>query len=119
MGIAPIFDMNLCLLPYALEEDFENIGDKLFEYAPKLGEDFTRIGQMGMNDIIRDRVKDMRDFSFSFRGDDVFLPERVKCLENIVRQQASAILSQNKLYTKDVFLSPKAKEAEENRRCQG
>lgn len=114
--MAPIFDMNLCLLPYALAEDFENIGDKLFAYAPKLGEDFTRIGQMGMNDIIRDRVKDMRDFSFSFRGDEIFLPERVKCLENIVRQQASAILSQNKLYTKDVFLSPKAKEAEENRK---
>lgn len=103
--MSPVFDLNISLLPYAMEEEFLNIGDKLFEYAPKLGEDFTRIGQMGMNTVLRDRVKDMKDFSFTFRGDDVFTPERVKIIENIVRRQAEAILSNDKLYTKDVFFS--------------
>ncbi|MDE7254004.1 MAG: hypothetical protein K2O32_13835 [Acetatifactor sp.] len=106
--MAPVFDLNISLLPYVMEEEFLNIGDKLFEYAPKLGEDFTRIGQMGMNDALRDRVKNMKDFSFSFRGDDVFTPERVKVIENIVRRQAEAILSNDKIYTKDVFFSSKA-----------
>ncbi len=105
--MSPVFDLNISLLPYVMEEEFLNIGDKLFEYAPKLGEDFTRIGQMGMNDVLRDRVKDMKDFSFSFRGDDVFSPERVKVIENVVRKQAEAILSKDKLYTKDVFFSQK------------
>lgn len=101
--MSPVFDLNISLLPYVMEEEFLNIGDKLFEYAPKLGKDFTRIGQMGMNTVLRDRVKDMKDFSFTFRGDDVFIPERVKVIENIVRRQAEAILSNDKLYTKDVF----------------
>ena len=96
------------MLPYVSMEEFENIGDKLYEYAPKLGSDFTRIGQIAMNDTIRDRLKDMADFSFSFRGDEKFTEERVKKLEWIVRKQAMAILSNEKLQTKDVFFSPKA-----------
>lgn len=110
--ISPIFDLNLTLLPVAKMEDFEHIGDKLFEYAPKLGTDFTRIGQIGMNDIIRDKVKDIKDFSFTFRGDDFFPEERVKAIEEVVRKQATAILSQDKLYTKDVFFSQKAADLE-------
>ncbi len=108
IGMSPIFDLNLSLLPYTEANDFDNIGDKLFECSPKLGEDFTRIGQMGMNDVLRSRVKDMRDFSFSFRGDDVFTEEHVRQLEKIVRRQAEAILASEKLYTKDVFPSDKA-----------
>ncbi len=115
VDIAPIFDMNISLLPYVTTEDLKNIGDKLYECSPKLGEDFTRLGQMGINDNIRDRVKDMCDFSFTFRGDDVFPAERVKRLEEVVRRQAKAILSTEKLYTKDVFFSQKAKEDEENK----
>lgn len=111
--MAPIFDMNISLLPYASMQDFEHIGDKLFEYSPRLGDDFTSIGQIGMNDILRNRVKDMCDFSFSFRGDDIFPPERVECLEKIVRQQALAIIRTDELYTKDVFFSQKAVEMEE------
>lgn len=113
--MSPVFDLNISLFPYVEKEEFSNIGDKLFEYAPKLGNDFTRIGQMGMNDVLRDRIKDMKDFSFSFRGDDVFSSERVKTIERIVRRQAEAILSKNKLYTKDVFFSQKAKKLEEKK----
>ena len=111
--MAPIFDLNLSMLPYVSMADFGNIGDKLYEYAPVLGDDFTRIGQMAMNDVLRDRVKTMKDFSFSFRGDDVFLPERVNALESIVRKQAEALLSDDTLRTKDVFFSKNATEDEE------
>lgn len=113
--MSPVFDLNISLLPYVMGEEFLNIGDKLFEYAPKLGHDFTRIGQMGMNTVLRDRVKDMKDFSFTFRGDDLFTPERVKVIETVVRRQAEAILSNDKLYTKDVFFSPKAQALEEQK----
>lgn len=113
IGMSPIFDLNLSMLPYVDMSEFEHIGDKLFDYAPKLGNDFTRIGQIAMNDIIRDRLKDMVDFSFSFRGDDKFTEDRIKCLEEIVRRQAAAILSNEKLQTKDVFFSQNAVIAEE------
>ena len=112
IGMAPVFDLNLSLLPYVSMDDFNNIGDKLYEYAPILGDDFTRLGQIAMNNIIRDRVKDMKDFSFSFRGDDTFSPERVKALESIVRKQAEAILSSEVLHTNDVFFSKTAIEDE-------
>lgn len=115
VGMAPVFDLNISLLPYVEKEEFDCIGDKLYTYAPKLGDDFTHIGQIGANDIIRDRLKDICDFSFSFRGDDDFPEERVRKIEEIVRMQAHAILSEARLYTKDVFFSPKAKEAELNK----
>ncbi|MCR5608075.1 MAG: hypothetical protein K6G26_03350 [Lachnospiraceae bacterium] len=108
-GMSPIFDLNLSMLPYVEMEEFEHIGDKLFEYAPKLGDDFTRIGQMGMNDVIRERVKNIVDFSFTFRGDEKFSSERVQKLEDVIRKQAKAILSKEKLQTSDVFYSNNAK----------
>lgn len=105
LRMSPIFDLNISLLAYVNGDDLMNIGDALYACKPELGNDFTRIGQIGCNDIIRDRVKDLKDFSFSFRGDDTFSPERVQLLEDVVRKQAEAILSPEKLMTKDVFFS--------------
>jgi hypothetical protein len=112
--MAPVFDLNISLFPYVHMDEFDKIGDKLFDYCPKLGDDFTRIGQMGMNDVIRERVKDLKDFHFSFRGNEQFPLQRVEIIEKIVNIQAEAILSPDKLYTKDVFVSDKAKQSEQN-----
>lgn len=103
--MSPVFDLNASLFSNISTEDFANIGEILCGRQPKLGEDFTRMGQTAINDIIRDRIKDMKDFSFSFRGDDVFPEKRVKAIEEVVRRQAAAILSQDKLYTKNVFFT--------------
>ena len=111
-SMAPVFDLNLSMLPYVSMSDFENIGDKLFEYAPVLGDDFTRIGQMAMNDTLRDRVRTICDFSFAFRGDDTFTPERIKALESVIRKQAAALLSTETLRTRDVFFSQNAVQAD-------
>lgn len=109
-GMAPVFDLNLSMLPYVSMADFDNIGDKLFEYAPVLGDDFTRIGQMAMNDTLRDRVKTICDFSFAFRGDDKFTLERINAIEAIIHKQAAALLSAEVLRTRDVFFSQNAVE---------
>lgn len=103
--MSPVFDLNISLLAYAHNEELANIGDALYTRSLKFGDDFTRVGQIALNDVIRDRVKDMKDFSFSFRGDDIFSPDRVRLLEQTVRKQAEAILSPQKLMTKDVFIS--------------
>lgn len=108
IGMAPVFDLNLSMLPYVSMTDFENIGNKLFEYAPVLGDDFTRIGQMAMNDTLRDRVRTICDFSFRFRGDDIFTPERITAMETIIHKQAAALLSNAVLRTRDVFFSQNA-----------
>ena len=105
--MSPSFDFNITMLTYATDEELQNVGDKIWkgQYAPKLGDDFTELGQIGMNDIIRERIKDMRDFRFTFRGDENFSETRVRLLEEIVQKQASAIIKNEKLQTKDVFFS--------------
>lgn len=116
IGMSPVFDLNMSMLPYVEMADFKNIGDKLYEYTPKLGNDFTRIGQIAMNDVIRERLKNIVDFSFSFRGDDKFPEERVKYMEEIIKKQATAILSKEVLQTKDVFYSQKAIDIEKKQK---
>lgn len=114
MKMSPVFDLNIALLTYATEEELKKVGDKIFEsdYAPKLGSDFTELGQYAVNDIIKERLKDMCDFRFGFSGDDNFSETRVKLLEEIIQKQANAIIKKEKLQTKDVFFSSKRLEKE-------
>ena len=102
--LAPVFDFNLALLPYATKEDCDRIGDYLVGFSPKFGDDFVEIGQGMITDEIRYDLEEMRDFSFSFRGDDVFEPWRVRFLEGMIHKQLEALLSQEKLFMKDVFI---------------
>lgn len=104
LGMAPVFDFNLAFLPYVLDEEFENIGDKLLEYGPKLGDDFTRLGQQAMTDRIADRLKGLKDFEFSFRGDRKFTKKRLDIMHSLINRQIDAVLSKDTLYTKDVFV---------------
>lgn len=104
IGIAPIFDFNLSLFPYASEAELSNPGDMLLQYAPIIGNDFTRIGQQAMTDEIRKKVKELEGFQFTFRGNEKFPESRVRLLENIVDRQIEAVLSNEILQTKDVFI---------------
>ena len=90
-----------------VKEEFAAIGDKLPEYAPKIGEDFTRSAQLMLTPAIRADLINLMGLNFSFRGDNTFPEERVRFLENVVNKQINAILQKGKLYTIDVFPSPK------------
>lgn len=102
--MAPVFDYNLSLFPYASVAELQAPGDMLLAYTPIIGDDFTRIAQQAMTDEIRDRVKGLEGFQFSYRGDANFPESRIKVLEKIVDQQIDAVLSRNILHTKDVFI---------------
>ena len=104
LRMAPVFDFNLAFLPYVLDSEFEHIGDKLLEYGPKIGEDFTRIGQKMLTSRIADKLKDLKDFSFRFEGDDRFTKERIGHMTSLINRQIDAVLSREVLYTKDVFV---------------
>ena len=117
LRMAPVFDFNLAFLPYVVDSEFEHIGDKLLEYGPKIGEDFTRIGQKMLTSRIADKLKDLKDFSFRFEGDDRFTKERIGHMKSLINRQIDAVLSREALYTKDVFVPElhleKQKRAEE------
>ncbi len=104
IGIAPNFDFNLSMLPYVTAEEFEHIGTKLLDYGPAIGNDFTRIGQKMLTSKIRRELINLQGFQFSFRGNKDFPPSRVQILEEMVQQQIKAILKDDILYTRDVFV---------------
>lgn len=54
--------------------------------APRIGDDFTRIGQAVMTSEIRRDLINLKGFEFSFRGDERFSEIRVKILERLVNQ---------------------------------
>lgn len=108
--MAPVFDLNLAMLPYIEKDDMRNIGNKLEEYGPRIGEDFTRIGQQALTSEIRSKLIGLKGFQFSFRGDETFEPERVQFLENLINRQIEAVLNKNILYTRDVFIPEKTVE---------
>ena len=107
LGIAPNFDFNLSMLPYVTKEEFEQIGTKLLDYGPAIGNDFTRIGQEMLTSEIRRELINLQGFQFTFRGNRDFEPSRVRILETMVDKQIQAILKGDILYTKDVFMPAK------------
>ncbi len=102
--MAPIFDMNLSMLPYVEEDEFQDIGKKLAEYGPKIGEDFTRLGQQAVTSEIRSQLINLKGYQFTFHGDERFPAWRVKTMERLIDRQIDALLSKTQLYTKDVFI---------------
>lgn len=104
LGIAPNFDFNLSMLPYVFGEEFEDIGRKLLDYGPAVGDDFTRMGQKMLTSEIRRELIGLDGFRFSFRGNRDFIPERVRMMEELVHRQIRAVLKGDILYTKDVFV---------------
>lgn len=104
MGMAPVFDLNLAMFPYLEQEDFAHIGTKMLEYAPGIGVDFTEVGQAALTPEIRRDLVSLKGYEFLFRGDDRFTEDRIKKLEVIVNTQIEALLSKEKLRTKEIFV---------------
>lgn len=124
LGMAPNFDFNLTLLPYVTREEFKDIGTKLLDYGPQMGNDFTRIGQKMLTSEIRKELIQLQDFQFSFRGNKEFEPWRVNTMEELVNRQIKAILKNETLHTKDVFVpqiiiseTPRFDNAKEHKRA--
>lgn len=104
LGLAPNFDFNLSMLPYVVKDEFNDIGKKLLEYGPQIGNDFTRTAQEMLTSGIRKSLIGLQGFKFTFRGNKDFEPWRVRVMEEMADRQIKAILKGDKLYTKDVFV---------------
>lgn len=103
LGMAPVFDMNLSLLPYCTKDDFDNIGKRIKECSPSIGEDFTEMARLALTPAIRADLINMKGFAFSFRGDEIFPSWRVEALEGMVNRHIEAILGRTPMVTKEVF----------------
>ncbi|MCR5129614.1 MAG: hypothetical protein K6B69_16110 [Lachnospiraceae bacterium] len=102
-GMAPIYDLNLSLFGDDKKQTFEDIYSCVSSHHPSFGGDFVRLGHQMLTEELRTAVSEMQDFTFSFRGNDEFEEWRVKKLEEIIRKQAKAILSEEYLTVRQVF----------------
>ena len=99
-GMAPLFDHNMALLPFAQEEDFreENIGKYLSERPVRIGNDFNEIAHALLTPAIKADLQNLNGFRFD-RETEYALPEwRLKALEGIVNTQIKNILQDKHLY---------------------
>lgn len=102
-SMAPVFDNNQTLLPYAEQEDFSQIGTHLKSKLPCIGEDFTSIAKAVMTPEIRRELLNLHGFHFVYKDSERFSHDRLVELERIINKQISGILDKSKLYTADVF----------------
>lgn len=92
--MAPLFDHNVSLLPYAMERegDFDYDGDYFKEKGPRIGDKWIIDANICMTPEIRKAVISFTDFKFE-RHPRYNLPEsRLEALERIIRRQAVEIL---------------------------
>ena len=71
-----MFDHNQALLPYAEQEDFQNLDLYLASRPTQIGEDFNEIANALLTSEIRSDLKNLRGFKFEKNG-EFDLPEGV------------------------------------------
>ena len=103
VGFAPLFDHNLALLPYAVEEnEFEYNGDYYNEHGPRIGDNWVNIAVACLTPRTRKVLINLRGFEFTRHG-KINLPEwRLKALEEEIQDIIQAILDKDVLYTKQI-----------------
>ena len=99
LRMAPVFDNNQALLPYAEKEDFgENRTEYLASRPPRIGDDFNAIAHDMLTPSIVADLKNLKGFKFK-RNIPYSLPEeRLASLEEIVDMQIDNILQGKCLY---------------------
>ncbi|MDE7311892.1 MAG: HipA protein [Eubacterium sp.] len=92
VDMAPLFDHNVSLLPYAMEDDFQNIKKYLRYKGPRIGDHWTPIAAVCLDDSLRRKLINLLDFKFT-RHNKYNLPEwRLEALEKLVHNNIERIL---------------------------
>lgn len=93
VGMAPLFDHNVSLLPYAMEDDFEDIEKYLILKGPRIGDDWFPIAAACLDRELRKKLIQLADFKFQ-RHPRYNLPEwRLSALENLIHENIKKILN--------------------------
>ena len=93
VDMAPLFDHNISLLPYAEEEQFENIDNYLEQRGPRLADSWVRSAAMCLTSDTRKVLIDLLDFEFE-KHPQYNLPDwRLDHLDKIVRKMIKDVLN--------------------------
>ena len=103
IGMAPVFDFNQSLLPYAEKEDFNDLGKYLEMLKPRIGDDFTAMAKSVLNSEIRADLINLQGFHFEYVEREKYPRERIALIEKFINDHIRGILDKGKMYTVDVF----------------
>lgn len=96
--MAPMFDHNQALLPYAEQEDFQNLDLYLASRPTQIGEDFNEIANALLTPEIRSDLKNLRGFKFEKNGEFDLPENRLEQLNKLIDRQIDGILECKRLY---------------------
>lgn len=99
--MAPIFDNNQSLLPYAEKEDFLHIEEYLPTRPTRIGRDFNEIAHAMMTPGILADLKNLRGFKFDRDVQHPLPEERLLYLEKVVNLQIENVIYGKRLYIED------------------
>ena len=92
IDMAPLFDHNISLLPYAEEDDFNHLEKYLSMKGPRIGDDFLIPARYCLTPETRKVLIRLKDFEFT-RHPKYNLPEwRLQCLERLIQKTVREIL---------------------------
>lgn len=92
VDMAPLFDHNISLLPYAEKKNFEDLEAYLSIKGPRLGDDFYKTAKYCLTSKMRKNLIGLKDFKFE-RNKRLNLPEwRLECLEQFIQDNIRKIL---------------------------
>lgn len=93
IDMAPLFDHNVALLPYAEEGEFEYGGEYLRHKGPRLGDSWIKTAAMCLDSKTRKSLTHLSDFRFE-RHSKYNLPDwRLQELERLIQKTIQKILS--------------------------
>lgn len=109
LDMAPVFDNNLSLCPYAEPEDLENLNTYLKTRHSAFDEDFNEIAYRCLTKDIKNRLISLKGFTFDRRHKYHLPEERLRLLENMIEAQIDNILQNRKIrqsVTTEVGMEP-------------
>lgn len=92
LGMSPIYDNNISMLPYAMSTDFDNVNGYLLDHDTRLGDTWVSTARGALTSETRTRLINLRGYEFDFKGDEKFPLARVHVMERLVDQQIKRVL---------------------------
>lgn len=91
-GMAPVFDNNMSLLPFAMNDDFNNLEGYLMDKGPKFGSNWIEIASYCLTPRLKRILTNLKGFRFSPPSEFNLPNERIDMLNKIVNSQINKIL---------------------------
>jgi len=103
LGMAPVFDNNLALLPYLAKDDYPNVLEYIKSRPTKIGNDFNEMAHWALTPKIKRDLINLKGFKFDRSGKYNLPEDRLKVLESVVNMQIDNILNDVHLYVESSY----------------